>query len=338
MGARARTIGKLLLAGTVVGLAVTRLRRGRRARARSLAGQVALVTGGSRGLGLMLAQELAREGCRIAICARDTDELERARTELARDGVAALTLPCDVSDPHQVEQVVARIVNELGALDLLVNNASIIQVGPLEDMNLRDFQHVMQVNFWGSVHAALAAAAVMKGQTTRGRIVNITSIGGVLAMPHLLPYDCAKFAARGFSEGLHAELAQHGISVTTVIPGLMRTGSHDSALFKGQREREYGWFSLTASAPATSMDARRAARRIVRAAKLREAEVVLGWQAKLGRLAEGVFPGLVTRMLTLLSTHVLPGHDGVSGSEGTVPGRQLAALPGGIAAPEKTRT
>jgi short-subunit dehydrogenase len=175
-------------------------------------------------------------------------------------------------------------------------------------MNVVDFQHAMAVNFWGTLYASLAAAEVMRAQGDGGRIVNITSIGGKVAVPHLLPYDSAKFAALGFSEGLRAELAPHGISVTTVVPGLMRTGSYTNALFKGQPEQEFGWFSYAANTRFTAMDARRAARKVVRAAKLRSAEVVLGWQAKLLSTAKELFPNAVAYALTLVNRMMPDAH------------------------------
>jgi NAD(P)-dependent dehydrogenase (short-subunit alcohol dehydrogenase family) len=292
-----------------------------RGRSISLRGQVALVTGGSRGLGLLLARELAREGCQVAICARDAVELERARLNLGNHGFDVFALTCDVSDRSQVEALVAQVVARFGRLDLLVNNAGVIQVGPAESMNIVDFQHAMAVNFWGTVHASLAAAAEMKDRGGGGRIVNITSIGGTVAMPHLLPYDCAKFAALGFSEGLRAELARDGISVTTVVPSLMRTGSYTNAMFKGRQESEFGWFSFAANARLTSLDARRAARRIVLAAKLRTPELVLGWQAKILRVAKGLFPGTMSRVLAAVN-RMLPGPDGDVSA--VIPGRLLA--------------
>src|SRR5204863_5194639 len=106
-----------------------------------------------------------------------------------------------------------------------------------------------------------------------GRIVNISSIGGKIAVPHLLPYDASKFALTGFSEGLRAELLKDGIYVTTVCPGLMRTGSPRNADFKGQHEAEYAWFSIGDSLPGMSMSAEAAAERIVTAFRQGEAEV-----------------------------------------------------------------
>jgi NAD(P)-dependent dehydrogenase (short-subunit alcohol dehydrogenase family) len=292
-----------------------------RARSISLQGHVALVTGGSRGLGLLLARELCGEGCKVAICARDPVELERARLNLANHGYDVFTAACDVSDRAQVEALIAMVVRRFGALDLLINNAGVIQVGPVATMNIVDFQHAMAVNFWGTVYASLAAAAEMKEQGRRGRIVNITSIGGTVAVPHLLPYDCAKFAALGFSEGMRVELARDGISVTTVVPSLMRTGSYTSAMFKGRQESEFDWFSFAANARLTAMDARRAARRIVKAAKLGTPELVLGWQARLLRVAKGLFPGTLSRLLSTIN-RLLPEPSADVSS--VIPGRLLA--------------
>lgn len=181
-----------------------------------LSGRVALVTGASRGLGFLLARELAAQGCRVAICARDPEELGRARAALEREGAQVLAVPCDVADRVQVERLVADTVARFGSLDVLVTNAGVIQAGPLGTMRVEDFEDALAVMFWGVVLPTLAALPHLRAG--RGRIVTITSIGGKIASPHLLPYDCAKFAAVGFSEGIGAELAREGIRVTTVVP------------------------------------------------------------------------------------------------------------------------
>ena len=308
----------LALAAAGAGYALWREMRARSIR---LDGQVALVTGGSRGLGLLLARELAREGCQVAICARDPVDLERARLNLANHGFEVFASVCDVSDRAQVEELIGQVARRFGRLDILVNNAGVIQVGPVASMNIVDFQQAMAVNFWGMVYASLAAAEEMKDQGGGGRIVNITSIGGTVAVPHLLPYDSAKFAALGFSEGLRVELARDSISVTTVVPSLLRTGSYTNAMFKGRQESEFDWYSFAANARLTSMDARRAARRIIKAAKLRTPELVLGWQARLLRIAHGLFPGTLSRVLVAMN-RLLPDPDGDVSS--MIPGRLLA--------------
>jgi NAD(P)-dependent dehydrogenase (short-subunit alcohol dehydrogenase family) len=280
----------------------------RRLRTMDLRGRSALVTGGSRGLGLALARELTRRGCdRVAICARDERELAAARRLIEDAGAPrVLALPCDVGDPVAVGQLVAEVTGRFGDLDVLVNNAGIIQVGPARSMTLEDYRQAMDVMFWGTVHVT---EAVLPGMRRRhaGRIVNVTSIGGRVAVPHLLPYACAKFAAVAYSEGLRAELASSGIRVTTVVPGLMRTGSFLRARFKGAApDAEYALFSVLANAPVASMDAERAARRIVGAAQRGVPEIVLTLPAGLAARVHGLVPGVTSDVLRTVA-RLLPG-------------------------------
>jgi len=290
-----------LLAGGAAGLALVATIRARRARRYDLRGRVAVVTGGSRGLGFLVAEELARAGCRVVICARDPRELALARDQLS-PYTDVLAVTCDVSNPADVERMLSRAVTRFGGIDLLVNNASIIQVGPLEATTLKDYQRALDVNFWGTVHATLGVLPQMRRQGD-GRIVNIASIGGKVAVPHLLPYDCAKFAVVGFSEGLRAEAARDGISVTTVVPGLMRTGGERFARFKTAGDAR--WFSVAARLPFLTVSARRAARTIVAAARHRRGEVVIGLPAKLLRLVHDLFPAATLRTLDV-SNRLLP--------------------------------
>jgi hypothetical protein len=143
-----------------------------------------------------------------------------------------------------------------------------------------------------------------------GRIVNITSIGGKISVPHLLPYSASKFALVGFSEGLRAELARDGVVVTTVCPGLMRTGSPRHALFKGRHRAEYAWFSLSDASRLSSISAEGAARRIVAACTRGEAEAILSPQAKAAALFHGLFPGVTADILAVVN-RLLPGPGGI---------------------------
>jgi NAD(P)-dependent dehydrogenase (short-subunit alcohol dehydrogenase family) len=225
--------------------------------------------------------------------------LEAARAELEQSGAEVLAVPCDVADPTQVAAMVEAVTRHYGRIDILINNAGIIVVAPVETLTRADFERVMAVNFWGVLNPTLE---VLPGMRTResGRIVNITSIGGKISVPHLLPYNCAKFAAVGFSEGLRAELADTGISVTTVVPGLMRTGSHLNAEFGGEQEAEYRWFALGASAPyPVAIGADRAARLIVRAAKRGQAECTYPLSAVVAARVSGLLPGVTTNTLAL---------------------------------------
>ena len=291
-----------------------------RAREVDLAGQTVLIAGGSRGLGLLLAREFARNGCRVAICARDDKELEIAREDLERRGADVLAVPCDVSDRAQVEQLVQRVTDHFGSVDVLVNNAAIMQVGPVEAMTLEEIERAMAINFWGAAYATFAVLPQMRARQG-GRIVNITSIGGKVSLPHMLPYCCGKFALVGLSEGLRAEVRKEGISVTTIVPGLMRTGSQTNAFYSGNAEAEWNWFTWSGTTPLTSMDAERAARRIVQAARRGEAEVTLTWQAKLLARTHGLAPGLTASMLGVVN-RALPDADPTQAGE--VRGMELA--------------
>jgi NAD(P)-dependent dehydrogenase (short-subunit alcohol dehydrogenase family) len=265
-----------------------------------LTGGVALVTGGSRGLGLLLARELGRRRMRVVVCARDEEELERAREALAVEGIDAVALPCDVTDREGMRTLVADVEENVGPVDLLVNNAGIIQVGPVETMALEDFQRAMDTMFWGAYHATDAVLPGMRARR-RGVIVNITSIGAAVAVPHMAPYSAAKFAMRGWSEALGAESSRYGILVVTVLPGLMRTGSFKHALVKGRRYAEASLFSLAASLPLLTVGAASAARRIVRAVERGERMLVLGTPAKVLRLVHALFPGPLVGMLARLN-------------------------------------
>ncbi|HXG68226.1 MAG TPA: SDR family NAD(P)-dependent oxidoreductase [Blastocatellia bacterium] len=272
-------------------------------------GKTVLITGGSRGLGLVLARELAREGARLAICARDEEELERARFDLEQRGAEVFAHPCDVRDRSQVEEMVSAVRNSFGHIDALINNAGVIEVAPMEEMTLEDYREAMETHFWGPLYTTLAVLPDMRRRRD-GRIVNITSIGGKISVPHLLPYSASKFALVGFSEGLRAELAKDGIVVTTVCPGLMRTGSPRNATFKGQHRAEYAWFSISDALPLTSMNAERAARQIIAACKRGDAEVVLSVQAKLAVKFHALFPGLTADLMGLVN-ELLPEPGGI---------------------------
>ena len=294
---------------TAVGLGLAARELSRRASTIDLRNKVILITGGSRGLGLAVARECARHGARLAICARDSDELHRAGVDLTARGAEVLTIVCDVSDRGQVEAMVEQVDVRFGRVDVLVNNAGIIQVGPLELQTHADVEEAMAVMFWHLVHTTFAVLPGMR-QRGFGRIVNVTSIGGKIGVPHLLPYNCAKFAAVGFSETLRAEVAKDGIAVTTVVPGLMRTGSHVNAYFKGQHRLEYGLFSPLSSLPGTSVSAEHAAASIVRAMKRGDAELTIGLPATLAARFVGLFPGLTADLFGLVN-RALPGPGGI---------------------------
>jgi len=264
-------------------------------------GKTVIITGGSRGLGLVMARQFAQEGAAIALCARDEAELERAKADLQRYSSSIFTYPCDVTDKGQIEAFIGAAQQALGPIDILVNNAGTIMVGPVETMTEEDFKEAMDTIFWASFHTINAVLPQMR-QRKGGRIVNIASFGGKVPVPHLLPYVTSKFALVGYSEGLRAELVKDSIYVTTVCPGLMRTGSPRNAYFKGQNEKEYAWFKVGDSIPFLAMSAEQSAKEILDACRHGKAEVILSVPAQIGSILHGVVPGLFTEMMGLVNT------------------------------------
>jgi NAD(P)-dependent dehydrogenase (short-subunit alcohol dehydrogenase family) len=302
---RAITAGVLAIGGTL-------LARGLRASRRmDFRGRSVVITGGSRGLGLVIARELAAEGARLTLAARDPSELERARAELAAVGADVAIARCNVGVRHEAEGLIHDVVERTGRLDVLINNAGIIKVGPLDHMEHRDFEEAMAVRFWGPLHTMLAAVPVMRRQGD-GRIVNVSSIGGRIGGPHLTSYCASKFALAGLSDAVRAELARDGIYVTTVCPGLMRTGSPFNAWFKGRHREEFAWFVISDSLPLASIGARRAARQLIEACRHGEADLVITWPARLAIVANALVPEAVALAMNV-ANRLLPSATDAAG-------------------------
>jgi NAD(P)-dependent dehydrogenase (short-subunit alcohol dehydrogenase family) len=291
------------------------IRRGLRASRRiSFRDRSVLITGGSRGFGLQMARQLGAEGARVLLAARDRAELDRARDDLRDRGVDASTFACDLTDRARAERLVEHVVAHHGAIDVLINNAGIIQVGPLDHMQPRDFEEAMAVHFWAPLHTMRAAIPHMRRQGG-GRIVNVSSIGGKIGVPHLAPYCASKFALTGLSESLRGELARHMIYVTTVCPGMIRTGSPFNAWFKGRHRDEFTWFAVSDSIPLMSIDSGRAAAEVIDACRHGDAELIITWPAKLAVIANAVAPDTVALGMNL-ANRLLPGPiDDRSGDE-----------------------
>jgi NAD(P)-dependent dehydrogenase (short-subunit alcohol dehydrogenase family) len=300
-------IGGLILGASLVA------RQMRSRRALELAGRVVLITGGSRGLGLLMAREVGRLGAQVVIAARDEAELLRAQRDLLAHEIHASILIADVATEAQAQRMVSQVIDRHGRLDALINNAGVIMVGPVDHMTVSDFEEAMATHFWGPLHTMLAAIPHMR-DAGGGRIVNISSIGGKIGVPHLAPYCASKFALTGVSTALRAELARYDILVTTVCPGLMRPGSPFNAWFKGRHRAEFAWFAIADSLPLLSIDGRRAAVQIIDAMRHGDAELIVSWPARLAVVAEALAPNTLARVMTLVN-RVLPAPTGTLGNE-----------------------
>lgn len=296
-------------AGALATVAAARVAR--TGRAIDFAGRTVVITGGSRGLGLVLARRFAAEGARLCLMARDIGELERARDELASTGADVMIVRCDIRRRADVRACVDQLLERWPGVDVLVNNAGVIQVGPLEHMTPEDFENAMATHFWGPLHMMFDLVPSMRRRGF-GRIVNITSIGGRVAVPHLAPYCASKFALAGLSDAVRTELDQYGIRVTTVVPGLMRTGSPMNADMKGRHEAEFAWFAISDALPGLSTSAERAASQIIEACRYGDPELTITLPARIAVVMNHLSPQTTARLMAI-ANKLLPGPAGPEG-------------------------
>ena len=286
----------------------------------TLRDKVALISGGSRGLGLVLARHICDHGGSVALLARDADELARAKTDITARGGKVLTVECDLLDRDQIQAAVRKVVDHFDKIDILINNAGIIEVGPLDHMSREDYDRAMKLHFWAPYELISQILPEMRLRGG-GRIVNISSIGGKVATPHFAPYSASKFALTGFSDAIRAELARDNIQVTTVAPGLLRTGSHVNAKFKGNHDAEFAWFSASAGAPLISMDADRAARKIIAAFRRGQPSLTLTFAARGAIAGNALFPNFTGYAMKIVN-RLLPDVADESGEQSR-PGSEL---------------
>jgi short-subunit dehydrogenase len=260
-----------------------------------------------------LARHICDQGGNVALLARDTEELARAKADLTLRGGKVLTVECDLLERDQIQSAVRTVIDHFDRIDILINNAGIIEVGPLDHMSREDYHRAMRLHFWAP-HELVSQIVPEMRLWGGGRIVNISSIGGKVAVPHFAPYSASKFALTGFSDAIRTELARDNIQVTTVLPGLMRTGSHVQAKFKGNHGAEFAWFSASAGAPLISMDADRAARKIIAAFRRGQPSLILTFAARGAIAANALFPNLTGYAMKIVN-RFLPDISSESGEQ-----------------------
>ena len=314
-----------LLGAAVAATAAYRMRQ----RHTAMRGKVVVVVGGSRGLGLEIARQFGLAGAHLVLASRNLEELRDALGKLHEEGAiangsAAHIVATDISRQADCDALIASANERYGRVDVLVNCAGVMLVAPIEDQTTEAFHQAMDINFYGQLYAIQAVLPQMLARGS-GHIVNIASIGGKIAVPHMLPYVASKFALVGFSEGLHAELRHKGIRVTTVCPGLMRTGAHVQVKFAGDVEKEYRWFKIGATVPGVSVSSRGAARKIFEATVAGSAEITITPQAWLGARLVGLAPNPSQIFAAAVNALVLPN---ANGNKQTVLGAELEATRG----------
>ncbi len=304
------------VAATGAAVLVVRALRSKRLAPANGPSPVIVVTGGSRGLGLAIATRFARTPVRLVLASRSLAELQQAQASLLTHSPHLRPqdfhlVAADLSQPEQCQRLISETISRFHRIDVLINNAAIIDVGPIESQTLENFERTMQINFFAALYTTWAALPHMRQQqplsgSRRASVVNIASIGGKIATPHMLPYTAAKFALVGFSEGLHAELRHKGIRVTTVCPGLMRTGGESHAHFLGNQDAERRWFNFAAQTPGIAVSASYAANRIYHAVARGRSEITISPQAWLAARLAPLCPELLQYANALTNHHILP--------------------------------
>lgn len=205
-----------------------------------LEGKVALVTGGSRGIGKAIALAFARAGADVALAARGAEDLERAAEEVRAAGARALAVPTDVTDPRQVEALVRRTVRELGTLDVLVNNAGAAPFfATVETVREEGFEKYFRINFTSAFYCTRAAGPILLEKGS-GSVVNIASVAGLIASPGLTYYATAKAALISLTRTVAKEWAASGVRVNAIAPGWVETdlnvgARQDPGFYEGVR-------------------------------------------------------------------------------------------------------
>jgi len=254
------------------------------------AGKVVILTGASQGIGKAIALALAPQRPRLVLAARDRQALEAVAGECRALGAEVLVVTCDVSDEASCRALVAAAVERFAGVDVLVNNAGMGMLARFEDVtDLSQYERLMRVNYLGSVYPTFHALPHLK--RSRGQIVAISSLAGLVGVPFRSAYAATKHAQFGFFDSLRIELRESGVSVTVIAPYFVRSEI---------RKRSPGPDGLTVEASpireAEIMSAEECARLVVRAMERRKRVLVMTLKGKLGRWAGLAFPGLVDHL------------------------------------------
>jgi short-subunit dehydrogenase len=252
---------------------------------RVLKGKVAVVTGASSGIGEATAREMALRGASVVLASRAVDRLEALRRKISASGGVALAVETDVSDRGSVEAMVGRTVGELGSLDVLVNNAGLGLSGKIAEVRTEDVRHVFEVNTIGSLNCIQSALVHME---RGGRIINISSVVGRRSIPKVGAYCASKAALGALSDALRVEVADMGISVTSVYPGTTRTSFRENS--RRTRDEKRGWRPK-------GVTPERVAQRIADAAEKGPRDVYVTIPDRLFVAGVTLLPGLTDRVL-----------------------------------------
>jgi short-subunit dehydrogenase len=254
------------------------------------ANKVVVVTGASRGIGRALCLELAAQGPRLVLAARDVAALEAVSADCRRRGSDSLIVETDVTDPLACRRLIERAAGHFGGVDVLVNNAGVGMVGRLDAVeDLSIYERLMRVNYLGSVYPTYYALPHL--ERSRGQIVAVSSLAGLTGVPLRTGYAATKHAQVGFFDSLRVELRESGVSVTVVAPYFVQSEIRRRSF--GVDGRPLGTSPVREAEVMTAEDC---ARRMVRAMEKRQRMLVMTFKGKAGRFLKLLAPSLVDRM------------------------------------------
>ncbi len=250
-----------------------------------------VVTGAARGIGRATAELLATRGARLVLADVDRDAVDEAARMLRARDATVLSYGVDVASREAMREFADWVYDHVDSLELLVNNAGVLEVGGLFDTSWEAWEHVVGVNLWGVIHGCRYFAPEMR-ERQRGHIVNVASVAGLVGFSSLLAYTTTKFGVVGFSQALRAELEPCGVGVSVVCPGLVNTSIVEQDRFdKELREKMRGVLEQR------GMDPSRVARAVIDAAERNQAYVTVGARASALEWMGRAMPGVASRVL-----------------------------------------
>lgn len=258
-----------------------------------------LVTGGSAGLGLVLARQLASKGVRLAVCDMARQTVRQAVDELRKYGGDVIGIECDVRKYDSVVQMFEEIDAEFGGVDVLFNAAGVVEVGASEWMNHRDFENFMETNCRGAFCTIRAAMPGM-WKLGWGRIMNVALLGRQRAVTSMPPGVECKSGTVGLLQDLRTDFRHENILVSTACPGLIETLSSRETMFEDRHREKYGWFSIGDSLPLMSENAQEAASQIIDACQQGRGKFTVANPVNVAVHLQRYFPALKNEILTMM--------------------------------------
>lgn len=257
---------------------------------REMKDRVAVVTGAGGGIGREIALALARKGCRVAAVDVREEAVEETVSLVSQIGVAASAHVADVTQLERLHTLANEVAGTYGGIHILVNNAGVTSAGAFEKESMEDLHWIVDINVWGVVHGCQAFLPILR-QQDEAHIVNMSSMVGLMGLPHNAIYSLTKGAVRSFSEALRAELVGSSVGLTTVFPGAHRTGITESA--RGSQSARLADMGRSKFAPLAMRSPASLARRVVKAVDRNSARVIAGPDARALDVWARIAPGRI---------------------------------------------